>query len=423
MRLYSRDNQRPESTKINIRRFMANITVLGLGYIGLPTAIALANAGHNVSGFDINPNMNQSLKDGSNSALSHEPDLSNAFDEAVSSGNFKVVRNPIPADVYIICVPTPVIITRSATPKPCLEALHMALGSIKPLLKNDDLIIVESTVPVGSCQALGEEVRAERSGINVHIAYCPERVLPGNILLELKTNSRIIGGLSPDASNRAEIIYRSFVEGSIRLTDAKTAELCKLAENSFRDVNIAFANELASIAERNDVDPWQLIKLANEHPRVNILSPGPGVGGHCIAVDPWFLVSGYPEQTKLIKTARAVNSEKPEKVARQVITMARQLSAQTVACLGLTYKPDVTDTRDSPACQIASLLQAAGLKVISVEPNLTEHPEYPLVTLEEALAHADLAVALVKHSAFLTAEALANWSKPIFDTCGLLQTS
>jgi len=290
-------------------------------------------------------------------------------------------------------------------------------------LKNDDLIIVESTVPVGSCQALAEEVRAARSEINVDIAYCPERVLPGNILLELKTNNRIIGGLSPEASNRAEIIYRSFVEGSIRLTDAKTAELCKLAENSFRDVNIAFANELASIAERNDVNPWELIKFANEHPRVNILSPGPGVGGHCIAVDPWFLVSEYPEQTELIKTARSVNSAKPEKVARQVITMARQLSAQTVACLGLTYKPDVTDTRDSPACQIAGLLQAAGLTVISVEPNLTAHPEYPLVTLEEALASADLAVALVKHSDFLTTEALTNWSKPIFDTCGLLQTS
>lgn len=400
---------------------MTNITLLGLGYIGLPTAVALANAGYTVCGFDTDPKIAQKLQDPSDALTHHEPELHRALQLALASGKLQVTHKPAAAEIYMLCVPTP-IAHAGGVVTPCLQALRSAVSSIINLLKTDDLIIVESTVPVGTCETLEKEIHLARPDIRVQIAYCPERVLPGNILFELKANNRIIGGTSPKASHRAELLYRSFVEGEIRLTDSKTAELCKLAENSFRDVNIAFANELASIAEKNDVNPWELIQLANEHPRVNILSPGPGVGGHCIAVDPWFLVSHYPNETRLIKTAREVNSEKPERVARQIIAFAAQHGARTVACLGLTYKADVTDTRDSPASQIADLLRASGIDVLAVEPNLTEHPNHSLVSLEVALAKADLAVALVKHTAFQNDEALFNWSKPVFDTCGLFQT-
>lgn len=401
---------------------MTHITLLGLGYIGLPTAVAFANAGYAVFGFDTDPSIAQKLQDSSNALTHHEPELNQALQQAVASGNFQVTNNPVAAETYILCVPTPIkydgdIVT------PCLNALRSAVSSILGLLKTDDLIVIESTVPVGTCLTLEQEIHLARPDIRVQIAYCPERVLPGNILFELKGNNRIIGGTSPEASRRAELLYRSFVKGEIRLTDSKTAELCKLAENSFRDVNIAFANELASIADKNDVNPWELIQLANEHPRVNILSPGPGVGGHCIAVDPWFLVSQNPDETRLIKTAREINSGKPKKVADEIIAFAAQHGARTIACLGLTYKADVTDTRDSPASQIADLLRAGGVTILAVEPNLTEHPNYSLVSLQEALAQADLAVALVKHATFQNDEALFNWDKPVFDTCGLFQIS
>jgi UDP-N-acetyl-D-mannosaminuronic acid dehydrogenase len=400
---------------------MTNITLLGLGYIGLPTAVALANAGYTVSGFDTDPNIAQKLQDPSDAITHHEPELQRALELALASGNFQVTHKPAAAETYVLCVPTPITHDGSVV-TPCLKALRSAVSSIINLLKTGDLIIVESTVPVGTCEILEKEIHLARPDIRVHIAYCPERVLPGNILFELKANNRIIGGTSPEASRRAELVYRSFVEGEIRLTDSKTAELCKLAENSFRDVNIAFANELASIADKNDVNPWELIHLANEHPRVNILSPGPGVGGHCIAVDPWFLVSQNPDEARLIKTAREVNSGKPKKVADRVIAFAAEHGARTVACLGLTYKADVTDTRDSPASQITDLLRASGVDVLAVEPNLIEHPNYSLVPLQEALAQADLAVALVKHKAFQNDEALFKWSKPVFDACGLFRT-
>lgn len=398
---------------------MANITVLGLGYIGLPTATALANAGHTVYGFDIDLSIKQRLDAGDHAYLVGEPDLQNALRGALECNALQITPSPRQSDVYIFCVPTPVLNSGDGY-APCLEALNTALESIMSLIKSDDLIIVESTVPVGTCEALYNRIQSTRPDIEVSICYCPERVLPGNILHELKTNSRIIGGLNPESAQRAVRLYQSIVSGPIRTTDCKTAELCKLAENSFRDVNIAFANEIAQIAEEAGVNPWSLITLANEHPRVNILSPGPGVGGHCIAVDPWFLINQFPETSKLIRAGRETNSNKPKVVVDRILATAKEYKATKIAILGLTYKPNVNDTRESPASKIANLIAAQGLNTLCVEPNLKSHPSHTLWSLEDALNDADMVVALVRHRDFEHSDLIKKWTKPLVDACGLV---
>lgn len=401
------------------------INIIGLGYIGLPTAALLASQGYTVLGTDINQHAVKTINQGKIHIV--EPDLDMFVQSAVAAGRLKASTLPQAADVYMICVPTP-FHDGGAIPQPNIDYVLAATRSIAQFLKSGDLVILESTSPVGTTQEM--QIVLREAGVNVediHMAYCPERVLPGRIMTELVENGRVVGGLTPAATKAVADFYRTFVRGAVLETDAKTAEMCKLTENSFRDVNIAFANELSLICDNEGINVWDLIQLANRHPRVNILQPGAGVGGHCIAVDPWFIVARNIEHAKLIRTAREVNNHKTDWVIEKIKTVAENTvpisgNKPTIACLGLAFKPDIDDLRESPALHIAQALKSQEYDVIAVEPNIQSHNSFAVVDLEQALERADVIAVLVKHSQFMTPDIRQRLvSKSVLDFCGALR--
>jgi UDP-N-acetyl-D-mannosaminuronic acid dehydrogenase len=391
------------------------ICVIGLGYIGLPTAALLANRGYVVHGVDVV----QSTVDTINRGEIHivEPDLDKYVNEAVKSGKLKADLEPSEADVFIIAVPTPF----HDGYIPNIDYIISATKTIAPFVKKNNIVILESTAPVGTTDRVEEVLREE--GIdtsNIYISYCPERVLPGQIMRELDANDRIVGGTSSEATVQTVAFYNTFVSGEVLSTDARTAEMAKLAENSFRDTNIAFANELSILCDKFDIDVWELIKLTNRHPRVNVLQPGAGVGGHCIAVDPWFIVHAGGDEAKIIRTAREVNTYKTDWVIEKIKNEALNFEIVNgrkakVACMGLAFKPDIDDLRESPALSITKSLIASGLCILAVEPNITNHKELELIDYKEALKIADIITFLVGHKEF---KGLKIETK--FDFCGIL---
>ena len=400
------------------------VCVVGLGYIGLPTAALLASNGFNVVGVDLNAHAVATINQGRIHIV--EPDLDAFVRSAVAAGRLKAYAKPQAADIYMICVPTP-FHEGEGIPQPNVDYVQSATRSIAEFVKPGDLVILESTSPVGTTQLMADVLaQAGVDAAKIHMAYCPERVLPGKIMTELVENDRVVGGLTSEATQAVSGFYRTFVRGAVLETDAKTAEMCKLTENSFRDVNIAFANELSLICTKEGINVWNLIQLANRHPRVNILQPGAGVGGHCIAVDPWFIVARDPENARLIRTAREVNNHKTVWAIDQIKIAVADASARTgrkpkVACLGLAFKPDIDDLRESPAVHIADALLSQGYEIVAVEPNIEAHDRFTLVSLEDALKTADVFAVLVKHREFLSAPvktALVN--RGALDFCGVL---
>ena len=397
------------------------VSVIGLGYIGLPTAALLASQGFKVLGMDVSQHAVDTINRGEIHIV--EADLDAYVRSAVSQGMLTAHTEVRPADVYMICVPTPF---RSCEdiPTPNIDYVKEAAISISPHIKAGDIVILESTSPVGTTDLIRDVLTQQ--GVNVdeiHIAYCPERVLPGKIMIELVQNDRVIGGVNVESTVAVAEFYRTFVRGDILETEARTAEMCKLTENSFRDVNIAFANELSMICDSNGVDVWELIKLANHHPRVDILLPGTGVGGHCIAVDPWFIVSADPKNAKLIKQARQVNDVKPNWVADKIIERAKKTGKDSpkIACLGLAFKPDIDDLRESPAIDVVKALMASNVNVLCVEPNITDHSYFSISSFEDALRDADVIAILVGHEEFrsqVNRDLLRN--AEAMDFCGVI---
>lgn len=394
------------------------ISVIGLGYIGLPTAALLASKGYIVNGMDVNENAVETINKGEIHIV--EPDLDAYVRSAVANKKLKAYREVQPGDVYIICVPTP-FHDNAETPTPNVDYIRAAADSIAPHINDQDIVILESTSPVGTTDMI-REVLNER-GVNtseLYIAYCPERVLPGKIMTELVDNARVIGGIDSKSTEVVASFYETFVNGEILRTEAKTAEMCKLTENSFRDVNIAFANELSVICDRNGVNVWDLIQLANHHPRVNVLQPGTGVGGHCIAVDPWFIVSEDPKNSRLIKTARVVNDDKPDWVINKIKAKADLQKTRKIVCLGLAFKPDIDDLRESPAIKVVDSLLDQGYEVFCVEPNINDHNKYRLIDLQEAISQNDVIALLVKHKEFTLESVMSELKeKHVLDFCGM----
>lgn len=380
------------------------ISILGLGYIGLPTASLLAHKGYNILGIDLRENVVDTINKGH--IHISEPGLSNFVSSAVKSGRLKAFTKVQKSDIYIICVPTP-IIEKNKIPLPNIDYVLQAINSIAPLLKKGDIVIIESTVPVGTTKKVQERlIEMDVQTNEIFIAYCPERVLPGNIMKELVDNDRVVGGLTLEATKLVSSFYKTFVSGKVLETDSKTAEMCKLIENSYRDVNIAFANELSMICEKEGIDVWKLITLANQHPRVNILQPSTGVGGHCIAMDPWFVVARDNLNTRLIRTAREVNNKKVKWVIEKINHTIAQFNAKKntkpkIACLGLTFKPDTDDLRASPALKVVETLSNQGYEVMVVEPNIDNHETLNLTNISNAIKKADVIAVLVKHKEFM----------------------
>jgi len=394
------------------------ICVIGLGYIGLPTAAVIAGRKKKVIGVDVNPKAVDIINRGKIHIM--EPDLDVVVHGVVTEGWLRATSSPEPADAFLIAVPTPF----KDGKVPDLSYIEAATKAIAPVLEAGNLVILESTSPVGATEQLAAWLAEARPDLtfpqthgeasDIRIAHCPERVLPGHVLRELVQNDRVVGGLTPKCSEAAVAFYKIFVEGDCIVTDARTAEMCKLAENSFRDVNIAFANEMSVICEGLGIDVWELINLANRHPRVNILKPGPGVGGHCIAVDPWFIVASAPTEARLVRAAREINDAKPDWVIGQVRAGIGEFLVSnpdktardvTLACLGLTFKPNIDDLRQSPALQIAArLADSHEGRLMLVEPNIESLPDslkgHEKVDIEEAIAQADVLVLLVAHDAF-----------------------
>ena len=398
-----------------------SVAVIGLGYIGLPTAAILASHGFDVTGVDVNPRHVDAVNRGEVPFV--EPALGDYVADAVRSGHLRAQAETPPADVFIIAVPTPF----AEGYKVDTRYIDAATDAIIPLLTGSELVILESTSPPGTTEHVADRVAATRPELTgTESAHAPERVLPGRVMEELVTNDRIVGGLTPAAAERTRALYATFCEAELHLTDARTAELAKLTENAFRDVNIAFANELSLISDGLGIDVWELIELANKHPRVNILQPGPGVGGHCIAVDPWFIVSSAPESARLIRTAREVNDSKPAWVIDQVVQAAAGLENPTIAVLGLAFKPDIDDLRESPALNIAHQLPAAVpyATVLAVEPNIGELPVklgeagIELASVTEAVSRADIVVLLVDHRDFKGLDRVLLDGKKVIDTRG-----
>jgi UDP-N-acetyl-D-mannosaminuronic acid dehydrogenase len=401
------------------------VCVIGLGYIGLPTASLLATRGYRVHGVDVDAAAVETINAGQIHIV--EPDLDVLVRSAVQSGQLTASTTPKSADVFILAVPTPF----DASNQPDLTYVERATRSLARVLTNGNLVILESTSPVGTTEQVAAWIQAERPDLTsgaVHVAHCPERVLPGQIIKELVDNDRLVGGLDDAATKAAAGFYEGFVSGAILRTTARTAEMAKLTENTFRDVNIALANELSMICERLGIDVWRLIELANRHPRVDVLQPSPGVGGHCIAVDPWFIIDSTPEQAQLIRMARSVNDAKPGHVVERVLERAGCLRDPVIACLGLAYKPDVDDLRESPALRITQgLAERATGRILAVEPYAEALPEAlraagaEPASLQQALQEADILVALVAHRPFCNLPAARVQSKMMVDACGLLQ--
>ncbi len=398
------------------------ITVMGLGYIGLPTAITLAEAGFEVCGFDVNRKTIETLQSGHIHIV--EPGLQEAFEKAVAHGHLHFSNELGKSDVFYIAVPTPFYQDETGSHKADLKYVESAGRMAGKVLEAPNLVILESTVPPHTTEMLAR-VLSEESGIDmdkIHVAHCPERVIPGNMMYELKNNDRIVGARTPEAAEMAASIYEKVLEkGVVHKTDDLTAEMCKLTENTFRDVNIAYANELSVICDKMGIDVFELIKLANCHPRVNILTPGVGVGGHCIAVDPWFIYEQFPQEAKVILAARERNENKPRFVADKVVSSLAKVT-DTVGVLGLSYKPDVDDLRESPSIELCHILQDKGVNVIACEPFAkdSEVQGIPNVSFEEILQKADYLVITLGHTLFKDNKKLIA-EKPYYDCVGLME--
>lgn len=392
---------------------------MGLGYIGLPTAAVAASKGIEVVGVDINQNVINTINDGKIHIV--EPDLDKVVKEVVEKGQLKASNKPEEADAFFIVVPTPFKQNHRAD----ISYVESATRTLIPFLREGNLFVIESTSPVMTTEKMAEVIFKERPELKgkIFIAYCPERVLPGNVLYELVHNDRVIGGINPESSEKAIEFYSLFVKGQLHKTNARTAEMCKLTENSSRDSQIAFANELSMICDKAGINVWELIELANKHPRVNVLQPGCGVGGHCIAVDPWFIVSDFPEQAHVIKRARETNDYKADWCANRAIESCIDFAGKNgeepvVACMGLAFKPDIDDLRESPAKYIASrIISEARADVLVVEPNISNHKSFNICNYQDAFEKADIIIWLVRHKEFLAMP--ADSSKIELDFCGV----
>jgi UDP-N-acetyl-D-mannosaminuronic acid dehydrogenase len=401
----------------------AKIEVIGLGYIGLPTAALFANAGFNVVGIDVNKKIVDTVNRGEAHFI--EPDLNDLVKNVVSLGKLKALTIPTEADIFLISVPTPI----REDKKSDLSFVKSAAESILPVLKKDTLVILESTVPPGTVKDVLTPILSKSGlyiGKDIYVAHCPERVLPGKILKEAINNSRIVGGLNKTSTELAAELYNAFVKGEIVTTDSTTAEMCKLVENTYRDINIAFANELSILCDKLGISVWKLIEFANKHPRVNILKPGPGVGGHCIAVDPWFIVEKFPDSAKLIKMARQVNDSKPIWVIAKIEKLMESLNKKnpTIGIFGVTYKADVDDIRESPSLKIVHSLIKKGYNVKVSDPYVNpDNLDFPLYSSSDVINESDILVVLIPHKQFKTAEfkkKLLNSGKLLLDTVGMI---
>lgn len=415
------------------------ISMIGLGYIGLPTATLFASRKKKVIGVDVSKHAVDTINQGRIHIV--EPELDMLVHAAVSEGYLRATLTPEPAEAFLIAVPTPF----KDGHKPDLTYIESAAKAIAPVLTKGNLVVLESTSPVGATEQMAAWLAEARPDLSfpqqagedadVQVAHCPERVLPGHVVRELVSNDRVIGGMTRKASEMAVGLYKTFVEGECIVTNARTAEMCKLTENSFRDVNIAFANELSMICDKLDINVWELIALANRHPRVNILQPGAGVGGHCIAVDPWFIVDTTPDEARIVRMAREVNDHKPEWVLDKVkAAIADALASKPgstmadikVACLGLAFKPDIDDLRESPAVEITKQVARLGCQVLAVEPNIEALPQklaqpgLAHAALDDALATADVVCVLVKHRPFIEAVDAIRRNALVIDAVGLL---
>lgn len=392
---------------------------MGLGYIGLPTAAVAASKGLDIIGVDVNPQVVDTINKGEIHIV--EPELGEVVKQVVKDKKLRASLVPEEADVFLIVVPTPF----RQNHRPDISFVESATRSVLPFLKKGDLFIIESTSPVYTTEKIADIIWKERPELKneIYIAYCPERVLPGNVIYELENNDRVIGGIDEASTQKAMEFYKLFVKGKLHPTNARTAEMCKLTENASRDVQIAFANELSMICDKAGINVWNLIELANKHPRVNILQPGCGVGGHCIAVDPWFIVSDYTEQAQIIKRARETNDYKADWCANKVLEACQEFERKTdrepvVACMGLAFKPDIDDLRESPAKYIASrIIAESRADVLVVEPNVNTHKSFSLTNFQEAYDKADIVVWLVRHKQFLSMK--KNGSKVEMDFCGV----
>jgi UDP-N-acetyl-D-mannosaminuronic acid dehydrogenase len=412
------------------------VSIIGLGYIGLPTAAVLASKDIKVVGVDVSQYVVDTINQGKIHII--EPGLDVLVREAVQKNHLKAVINPEKADVFMIAVPTPF----KGNHEPDLSYIRLAAKAIAPVLEKGNLVILESTSPVGATEKMMTWMREERIDLSfpefgnnnfiadIAVAHCPERVLPGQVVRELIENDRIIGGVTDYCAKQAKDLYKIFVDADCLLTDCRTAELSKLVENSFRDVNIAFANELSLICDKLGINVWKLIELANHHPRVNILQPGPGVGGHCIAVDPWFIVDSAPDEAKLIRAARLVNDNKPNfvlgKIDKAVEAIGKNKSDLKIACLGLSFKPDIDDLRESPALSIAGKIGLMGFsELFLVEPNISSIPDklkgesISITSADKAIKAADIVVLLVDHTPFKKMDLEVLSGKQIVDTRGI----
>ncbi|MGE0088175.1 MAG: UDP-N-acetyl-D-mannosamine dehydrogenase [Bacteroidales bacterium] len=405
-----------------MKQDFTKVTMLGLGYIGLPTAALLAKYEVQVNGVDINQQVVDTINRGEIHIV--EPELKDYVKSAVEKGFLKASIKPEVADVYIIVVPTPF----KGDHEPDISYVEAATMAIIPLLKENDLYIIESTSPVGTTEKMQKLIYSERPELKnqLYMAYCPERVLPGNVMFELENNDRVIGGVDEISTNLAVNFYKTFVKAEIHKTNARTAEMCKLTENSSRDVQIAFANELSLICDKAGINVWELISLANKHPRVNILQPGSGVGGHCIAVDPWFIVSDFPLESKLIGTAREINNYKAFWCAEKIKNTKLEFEIKhrrkpKVACMGLAFKPNIDDLRESPAKYIAQkvMQDINNEDMYVVEPNIKDHKVFKLTLFEEAYERADIVAFLVNHKEFSQLEYRSD--KIILDFCGVFK--
>lgn len=399
------------------------VTIFGLGYIGLPTSALIASNDIKVHGVDISQNVVDTINAGKIHIV--EPDLDNAVEQAVSAGFLKASTKPAVADVYLVVVPTPF---KGDSHEPDVSYIQAATEGLLPLLKENDLYIIESTSPIGTTERMCSFIYTQRPELKdkLYIAYCPERVLPGNVMYELVHNDRVIGGVDKASTEKAVAFYQQFVKGQLHKTNSRTAEMCKLVENASRDVQIAFANELSIISDKANINVWELIRLANKHPRVNILQPGSGVGGHCIAVDPYFITSDYPMESQIIGKAREINNYKAFWCAKQIRQTIEDFHinegrAPSVALMGLAFKPNIDDLRQSPAVYIAQrvLQEANNETYFIVEPNIKDHPIYKLVSIKHAIEAADIIVFLVSHAAFK--DIVIDDNKKILDFCGVTQ--